>query len=559
MAAGTLHEQYEGSLAATRQRLARLVVIICWLAGLATMTIAYTVAVLSPIMMSAFVLSAGAAITSLWLRAPTGPAVRHAAAIFLASEAILFSSGLTGSPHIYIAQADGLLLAIVFCAIVASFADWHAVASYGGTIFGLTVVGALANGIEATADASSSGSPVLNLALFFGGIFALALLSEKLRSALIDSDLAKANAAHAASSTEEELRSLEHIPPNLNRIWRQGYAQSIDTGAISYHESDPAFVESALNEARDLAWAARFAATENALAMTIADLEDRAHKLRDENSSLKSMVQAAEASYLATLKEACSHDTPCNGRQSRDVPDIAETAERAGEFSAALGEILERTTTMRQNMEIAALDARVANERVARLADTCQRIGDVLTLIRSVADKTNLLALNATIEAARAGEAGRGFAVVAGEVKELAGQTAKATETIAAQIEALRSETGQSTAALEKIASAIGTLDRDAAAIATGLGENAGRVGEIVARLSTIAASNKEDPGKSLSDTQSQTARRYRTEETSPGEVEAVSLLHVEEAIAALKQTAADLRAALPGITDELTYVTRVG
>ncbi|MGB7774449.1 MAG: methyl-accepting chemotaxis protein [Pseudolabrys sp.] len=78
---------------------------------------------------------------------------------------------------------------------------------------------------------------------------------------------------------------------------------------------------------------------------------------------------------------------------------------------------------------------------MARLADTVQHIGEVVNLIRNIAGQTNLLALNATIEAARAGEAGRGFAVVASEVKSLAVQTAKATEQIAMQIEAVQSST----------------------------------------------------------------------------------------------------------------------
>ncbi|MGB6911201.1 MAG: methyl-accepting chemotaxis protein, partial [Pseudolabrys sp.] len=78
---------------------------------------------------------------------------------------------------------------------------------------------------------------------------------------------------------------------------------------------------------------------------------------------------------------------------------------------------------------------------MARLADTVQHIGEVVNLIRNIAGQTNLLALNATIEAARADEAGRGFAVVASEVKSLAVQTAKATEQIAMQIEAVQSST----------------------------------------------------------------------------------------------------------------------
>ena len=83
--------------------------------------------------------------------------------------------------------------------------------------------------------------------------------------------------------------------------------------------------------------------------------------------------------------------------------------------------------------------------------EAARRIGDVVRLITDIAEQTNLLALNATIEAARAGDAGRGFAVVAGEVKALAGQTAKATEDIATQIAGMQQATSRSIAAIGAI------------------------------------------------------------------------------------------------------------
>jgi hypothetical protein len=124
-----------------------------------------------------------------------------------------------------------------------------------------------------------------------------------------------------------------------------------------------------------------------------------------------------------------------------------------------------------------------AVENACRTGDTArslavgaQKIGDLVTLIQSIAAQTNLLALNATIEAARAGEAGRGFAVVATEVKSLAGQTAKATTEISEQIAAIQSASDETVTAIQNVANVIAEIDQIGTAIAardrgTGFGD----------------------------------------------------------------------------------------
>ncbi|MDG1418422.1 MAG: methyl-accepting chemotaxis protein [Maricaulis sp.] len=123
-----------------------------------------------------------------------------------------------------------------------------------------------------------------------------------------------------------------------------------------------------------------------------------------------------------------------SGANMREIADaVGETAARASQGADA-------AHVAREAMDQVEETSRVLERRVEALTEASQRINSILTSIEAIASQTNLLALNATIEAARAGEAGRGFAVVAGEVKTLAGQTAQATEDIAARINTLDTE-----------------------------------------------------------------------------------------------------------------------
>jgi methyl-accepting chemotaxis protein len=132
---------------------------------------------------------------------------------------------------------------------------------------------------------------------------------------------------------------------------------------------------------------------------------------------------------------------------------------------------------------------------VTQLGNSSREIGDVVKVITSIAEQTNLLALNATIEAARAGEAGKGFAVVANEVKELAQETARATEDIARRVEAIQADTTGATAAIEQIAAVIGRIHDYQTTIASAVEEQGATtsemnrsVGEVAGGSSAIAA-----------------------------------------------------------------------
>jgi methyl-accepting chemotaxis protein len=130
---------------------------------------------------------------------------------------------------------------------------------------------------------------------------------------------------------------------------------------------------------------------------------------------------------------------------------VEAAASSAEELFASISEISRRLDQGAEVVRQAAMETQATNRDIDTLTQGAQRIGDVVKLIRDIAEQTNLLALNATIEAARAGEAGRGFAVVASEVKALAVQTSKATEDISRQIQDVQSSTNNAVQAIGRI------------------------------------------------------------------------------------------------------------
>jgi methyl-accepting chemotaxis protein len=179
-------------------------------------------------------------------------------------------------------------------------------------------------------------------------------------------------------------------------------------------------------------------------------------------------------------------------KMSANVQTVASTTKELGDSITEISQQVQHQSSLAQSASEAANGSR---RQVHELSEHVERIGDVVSLISAIARQTNLLALNATIEAARAGEAGRGFAVVAGEVKSLATQTAKATEDIAHQIQAVQSQTTSTVQAMETIAGWISKMTEISATVAAAVEEQNSSTREIGRSAHQAAQGTEEMAG----------------------------------------------------------------
>ena len=198
---------------------------------------------------------------------------------------------------------------------------------------------------------------------------------------------------------------------------------------------------------------------------------------------MQQSANALSASAASSGREADAV-AEASGRAGADVQAVAASAE---ELAASVAEITRQVAEGAGVARAAADEARATDGTVQGLAQAAAKIGDVVRLISDIAGQTNLLALNATIEAARAGDAGKGFAVVASEVKNLAAQTAKATEEIAAQISGIQGTTAQAVGALQSITATIERMNEVTTAIAAAVEQQGAATREIARSASLVA------------------------------------------------------------------------
>jgi methyl-accepting chemotaxis protein len=239
------------------------------------------------------------------------------------------------------------------------------------------------------------------------------------------------------------------------------------------------------------------------------ELGDLTTAINKMSGSLKRMILAIteNAVQVASASEelnTTSQQITANSEETSAQADVVSKAAQAvsqnlqtvatgaEEMGASIKEIAKNATEAAKVATAAVKVAETTTATVSKLGDSSTEIGQVIKVITSIAQQTNLLALNATIEAARAGEAGKGFAVVANEVKELAKETAKATEDISRKIEAIQTDTKAAVDAIASISAVINQINDISSTIATAVEEQNATTNEMSRNVSEAAHGSGE-------------------------------------------------------------------
>lgn len=219
-------------------------------------------------------------------------------------------------------------------------------------------------------------------------------------------------------------------------------------------------------------------------------LESRVKGVIDDLQTSVDQMEKTAAQMSAAADQTISQTSNVTVASEQASSNVETVTVAAGQLSSAIHEVTRQVAHSARIALQGTEEAKLTDLKVRGLADAAQRIGEVVRLINDVAGQTNLLALNATIEAARAGDAGKGFAVVASEVKNLASQTAQATEEITQQISAIQAATNETVDVIHGVGRTIGEINEITSTISAAVKEQDAATGEIKRNVQEVASSS---------------------------------------------------------------------
>lgn len=278
------------------------------------------------------------------------------------------------------------------------------------------------------------------------------------------------------------------------------------------------------------------AETLNASSEDLADLSSKMSTGSDQMSSKADVVSASADEMSSTMDSIASSME----QTSNNVQIVAASAE---EMTSTISEIAKNSERARNITHEAVSRAQNASDNVDKLGNAAREINEVTETITEISEQTNLLALNATIEAARAGEAGKGFAVVANEIKELANQTAGATEKIRDKIYGIQSSTSGTVSEIENISKVINDVDVIVSSIAAAVEEQSLTTKEIAKNVSqaSIGLDEVKDSVTQSSDVSSDIAREMNEVNSSARDI-SEGTTQIDNSVIELRKLAQELK-----------------